>query len=234
MMRATTVVVLVFICAAVWAQYTPSQTTANVAVTESRVSQPFVVDWVKVSKLASRIFAEPWLRSCKPEWSESYPSPSRITTTYGYPAKGDSLTPVNDVFNQRPCWVFWKDDRSGVAVEKGVRGNWIVSTFVVDQTVQVFVPGPVTYVDRPVDRVVTVTQPVAVPTFVPARQFICPATVTALWTPAMPVAVGSSTQTESVKVWGTVGFIPKQRREVKQCPPKPPICPPGQPPTPPD
>ena len=106
----------------------------NVPVTEARVSRPFAVDWGVVRSLAGRIFAEQWLApGSKGEWSSCYPSPSRVTTTYGCrPAKGDSLTPVDDrCFQKRPGWIFWKErGRTGVMIEKGVRGNWIVSTFV--------------------------------------------------------------------------------------------------------
>ena len=236
MKRVMTVVMLVLLCAAVWAQGEPvAQTqTANVTVTEARVSQPFAIDWAKVTTLAARIFAEPWIHGSKPEWHDSYPSPARITTTYGEPAKGDSLTPVDDRSKQRPCWVFWKDERSGVAVEKGHRGNWIVSTFVKNTEI-VRVEMQVQVVEKPVivEKPVYIPQPYAIPTppvLIPARQYIPPAGVSAIWTPAIPVNTGATV----VGPWHdlvTATLI--YRPEPKPPPPTDGTCGPGTPPAPP-
>jgi hypothetical protein len=104
----------------------------NVPVTEKRTGQPFKINWNTAYKLASHIFAAEWIKTCIPEWHKSYPSPARITTCYGRPVRGDSLTPVNDTLCQRPCWVFWKEQGlTGVAIEQGCEGNTIVSTFTV-------------------------------------------------------------------------------------------------------
>jgi len=109
----------------------------NVPVTEKRVDKPFEPDQATVLWLGEQIYANPWL-SLPAEWNKSYPSPAWITTVYGRPRKGDSLTPVNDIpdsqtgMGQRPCLVHWKvRGVCGAAVEVGVEGNTIVSTFVI-------------------------------------------------------------------------------------------------------
>ncbi|MFA5158635.1 MAG: hypothetical protein WC451_05635 [Patescibacteria group bacterium] len=124
MHRRILVVLLALACSVAMAQ--------NVPVTERRVSEPFRINWDAAYKLASHIFAAKWIKTCKPVWCSSYPSPARITTCYGKPIAGDSLTPVDDKLCQRPCWVFWKErGLTGVAVEQGEGGNTIVSTFTV-------------------------------------------------------------------------------------------------------
>lgn len=183
---------LALIVGLVLAVVLPALAQDNVPVTEPRVNHPFAIDWAKVRMLASRIFAEKWIQGCQSEWSDRYPSPSYITTTYGCPAAGDSLTPVNDISGQRPCWVFWKEhNKTGVAVELGCRGNWIVSTFVMIQTRTVEVPRPTQAVVRtiPVPQIICIPQT----TVVSQRQYIAPATVNAVCTPAASVPTGSTT-----------------------------------------
>lgn len=69
----------------------------------------------------------------------------------------------------------------------------------------------------------------------PQRQFIAPAGVSTVWTPALSVPIGSQTTTHEVKAWGTLAWRPDERQQ-KVCPPKPPPPgppPPGPPPPPP-
>lgn len=246
MKKLVAIAVLVLFCVAVWAQGEPGfqePQATNVAVTEVRVDQPFVIDWAKVTSLATRIFAEPWIRSCRPEWNGSYPSPARITTTYGKPAAGDSLTPVNDTSCQRPCWVFWKDDRSGVAVEKGINGNWIVSTFVRDDIIVINNTTTVTQVELvPVPELVTRTRTeiIEVPYRVPVN--ICPSP---RYVPGVAVAANMDNgglsfagvhATDRVQI-GSIWAARQNYRTSATCPTPPPpddgTCGPGTPPTPP-
>ncbi len=209
--------------------------TANVAVTEARTDTPFSITWGTVMPLAGHIFAQPWLKSCKAVWSDYYPSPARLTTVYDCPAKGDSLTPVNDVAGQRPCWVFWKEKGvCGAAVERGDRGNFIVSTFTIIGGIKEVVHE--TTVER--TRTEYVETPGRVDTvFVSTRGYIPPAGITAVGTTNLSIPSGhENIGPEEGKLY--LGF----RRTVNTpavCPPKPPnppppppsgpTCPPGTP-----
>jgi len=89
-------------------------------------------------------------------------------------------------------------------------------------------------VERPVVQTITVPQIITVPVPIPARQFIQPAGVTSIWTPAMPVATGSTV----VGPWqdlvtATVVYRPEPKSP--PCKPGPPdeTCDPGGPQPPP-
>ena len=81
----------------------------------------------------------------------------------------------------------------------------------------------------PITQVVTIPQPV----IIPSRQFIQPAGVASIWTPAMPVSTGQVTVGDwQDRVWLTVAHQPSPvcRTSV---PPGDGTCPPGVAPTPP-
>lgn len=189
----------------------------------------------KLFMLATRLFAQKWVERCQPVWGP-LPWPSRITQTYGACPQGESLFYVDEAHGQwRPGWTWWRDAVSGVHLEKCTRGNWVASTFVMEKVTQV--PGPERVIQTTVTRTVTVPQIVTIPQLVvlPQRQFIQPAGVSAIWTPALPVPVGStSVGPWQDKAWLTLFQMPDQQPRPK--PPNDGTCgppPPGGVPSPP-
>lgn len=201
----------------------------NVPVTERRTVGPFTINWVAAHKLASHIFAEAWTQGRVPEWHIFYPSRARITTTYGNPITGDSLTPVDDrpLPHKRPCWVFWKEPGlTGVAIERGEGGNTIVSTFTI-----ITEPTPVTerIVTRDVVRTITeyVETPGEVKTVFVNTGFYHP-----------PAGLTQETGTNISVPSGRAFYGPEENQVVlgfRRVPdqPKPAVCPPEPPPPPP-
>lgn len=231
MVRMLVVALLILACSVALAQ--------NVSVTERRTDQPFEINWGAAYKLASHIFAAEWIKSCKPVWCNAYPSPARITTTYGKPIQGDSLTPVDDQpgpdgRGQRPCWVFWKEKGlTGVAIEQGVFGNTIVSTFTILRAAEVRTVTRECIQEVVVER--TRYQLVNLPAVIVAPQpFMNPAGVTYSWTRPAPVSVGSVVTGPRRDVISVgVYYVPRIECRDKPEPPDPPddgTCGPGDPP----
>jgi hypothetical protein len=108
-------------------------------------------------------------------------------------------------------------------------------------------------VEVPVEKIVEVTKTITVekpyPVYIQPRPYIPPAGVSAVWTPAQPIDMGSTTVGQW-KDWATLSLFqlpnatttPKGERERPYPPgtphppppPPPPVwCPPGNPPSPP-
>lgn len=214
--------------------YTP--TCARPAdLQEDRIFSPteVTIDKQKATMLAKRLFVAQLVGCSRPVWSP-LPYPSVVIQTYSLKPIGDAFVKIDEAHGQwRPGYTWWadKDMTMGAHMEQCVAGNLVFSLFVCRDTAVEY-----KYIDRliPHEKVVEVLKRVYEPYIisqpVPARQFICPAGVTGIYTPAMPMSTGST----SVGQWHdlmTLYLYQVPELKLPQTPDSP-YCPPGGEPPP--